>query len=822
LGMATSARIFGSIGLACFLLAVGCSTTNGSFLGGDIGGNGGGVNTGNPQGGGGSVLPGSGGATQLTISTEAVTELAKTCGNSTLDTNEQCDDGNKTGGDGCTKLCQIENEWACPDVGKACVSSVKCGDGKLASTETCDDGNTNNDDGCSGDCKTVADGYQCRVPGKRCVPLCGDSKIIGGETCDDANDTSNDGCSSTCLVEPGWSCEGTPSKCTKSDCGNGKQEAGEGCDLGKAENGLFYGDAKGCSKTCTKEPNCRPDGKTTQACTTTCGDGNRDPNEDCDDGNAVNGDGCSSECKKEDGFTCNDMDMPDTTDCSSGGGKCLVMPIIYRDFEGQQVSGGHPDFFYYGAAASNGRKTGVIGGATKTTCVPNAGGTKAAFNPGDKCPSTDATGPCLGLVQATLGGDGKPVYAKGTCPCVFTDWDKTDLLGTCPSSGTGTCTPAAGLSGVQDCWVEGPGDHRLRVDTTVTVIQDEASFKQWYHDDPNASTTVKGTLELAASGSLFQFSSSVPGAAPGTAGRTVYDDLHDICLASNKSGQLKTGFFPLEAQSKKKVCNIWPYWKSGLDTDATCCAGAGCAVLSQWDPKASYDNCPTAGTGGPVPKSDGSGGKVTGLMRNFYFTSEARYLFRFDSKVGGGTLSFFGDDDVWVFINGKLALDLGAPHERLQGSVAVTASTFGLEDGKIYEIAVFHADRHPRESNYQLTLSSFSTKRTSCLPRCGDTVVTAGEECDDGDGKNSDTAYGGCTTKCKFGPYCGDEHIDSPDEDCDNGTKNGEPYGTPNGCTNACKKVHYCGDGIIDSAFGEECDGGSTCTKDCHAIWTSL
>ena len=85
-----------------------------------------------------------------------------------------------------------------------------CGDGIVNSPEACDDGNTKSGDGCSGDCTKVETGWQCRVPGKPCIPLCGDGVIEGSETCDDSNTTNGDGCSSTCQTEPGATCTGTP------------------------------------------------------------------------------------------------------------------------------------------------------------------------------------------------------------------------------------------------------------------------------------------------------------------------------------------------------------------------------------------------------------------------------------------------------------------------------------------------------------------------------------------------------------------------------------------------------------------------------------
>ena len=43
-----------------------------------------------------------------------------------------------------------------------------------------------------------------------------------------------------------------------------------------------------------------------------------------------------------------------------------------------------------------------------------------------------------------------------------------------------------------------------------------------------------------------------------------------------------------------------------------------------------------------------------------------------------------------------------------------------LQTNKIYEIALFHAERHTNESNFVLTLGGFNKSTSSCTPICGD------------------------------------------------------------------------------------------------------
>ena len=85
---------------------------------------------------------------------------------------------------------------------------------------------------------------------------------------------------------------------------------------------------------------------------------------------------------------------------------------------------------------------------------------------------------------------------------------------------------------------------------------------------------------------------------------------------------------------------------------------------------------------------------------NFHFTTEVHLKFIYHT---GQTFSFTGDDDLWMFIDGKLAMDLGGLHWETSGSVDL--DTLGLTDGVEYTMDIFHAERHTDQSNFHITTS---------------------------------------------------------------------------------------------------------------------
>lgn len=197
---------------------------------------------------------------------------------------ESCDDANSDNNDGCSNNCKLGITETCRvseqcDTGlctrercvpcnstaqcpvnmlclsRSCVVPPMCGNGVVEWTERCDDGNRDDNDLCSNDCRR-GNGLSC-VINRDCASL----RCVNGlcESC-----SSPDQCDSG-ICQDG--------RCAD-QCGNGQVDRGEQCDQGQDNSDIL-------------PDRCRQDCQNPRV-----GDGVKDANEECDDGNTISGDGC--------------------------------------------------------------------------------------------------------------------------------------------------------------------------------------------------------------------------------------------------------------------------------------------------------------------------------------------------------------------------------------------------------------------------------------------------------------------------------------------------------------------------------------------------
>ncbi|HYQ43527.1 MAG TPA: DUF4215 domain-containing protein [Polyangiaceae bacterium] len=639
-----------------------------------------------------------------------------------------------------------------------------CGDGKLnQAKEACDDGNSTPGDGCSGICK-VEPYYSCPSEGMPCVStiVCGDGVIGAGEACDDGNKTAKDGCAADCRsIDKGYACRAPGKPCEQVHaCGDGVTDSNEGCDDGNNQAG------DGCSVRCQTEQGFKCAGSPSKCTPTVCGDKVKEGAESCDDGNAIPLDGCTAKCQLEP--TCTG-----TAGCTANCGDGIILGANeqcddgnLRDGDGCssscQIEAGFTCASNPCAKAANGVCTLTVPAVYHDL----AAGSGATANP-DMEPSYDNQPAIKGLLAATLAADGLPVI-------------------------TAAATAANGF------------------------IHSAASFNQWYHDAAPNNATFAGAIVLwdksgtgagpyvnrwGAMGEQWAAYSNITWCANGAPGDTC-----DLCTLA--AGEVCLA--PCTPWNSNQICTATRTLMDGnpvffpIDKPP-----APPALIAETRSPAQI----------PQPVYQGNwSAEPGGALHNFHFTTHVRYWFKFDPATPA-TLDFVGDDDVWVYVNGTLALDLGGWHPPLAGTVSLNAAsgnTFGLTTGKVYKIDVFQAERKTKSSSFQLTLSGFNLAPSSCTAKCGDQIVSTGEACDNG-AANSDTLYNGCTTQCLPGPHCGDAVVQSPDEACDDGMNTGA-YGQ---CAPNCQPGPSCGDGVVQAGH-ETCDDGmntgayGTCTKDCQ------
>lgn len=424
-----------------------------------------------------------------------------------------------------------------------------------------------------------------------------------------------------------------------------------------------------------------------------CGNGAKEDPEACDDGAKVAGDGCSDTCTLETGYVCPTPGLACTPLCGDG---MLILPEKCDD-KNALAGDGCSDT----CTLEPGWVCATVGAACTSTCGDGILVGDELCDDKNQLPSDGCSATCTVEAGFLCDVPGERCHKKPDCPgggtCTSTCGDGIVLGEACDDGNTDNgdgCSSACAVEGTHTC------------QTLPVMLPAQRAIPVIYRDFVSvpAGGSTKFPDQQAFGAGMVTL--GMVGPTLGVDGLPVYTG---VCEKGGPN-ELDLVKCPFGAQTSSKA-NFDQWYRDTADVNLRLPGAIRLDRVGQTDAYVFNGTAlftPLTGKGW-----DALGKEGLTLGQNFGFTTELRFSFVFN---GEEQLDFSGDDDIWVFVNGKLAVDLGGVHPSQSGSVSLgpKATELGLTVGNLYEVSLFQAERQPVGSKFKLTLTKFVNKTSKC------------------------------------------------------------------------------------------------------------